>query len=210
VRQGDWPAVLILFLVIASLPATATETWARTIGGSEYGALFGIILYDDGHVLAVGATNHVHSPTREGDVLLMKLTVDGETLWERTWGGTEFEQAWAVAPSQAGGFYVFGETASFGAGERDFFLLRIDPNGNEEWVRTYGSSPLVNPYMVNAIGASDLASESRIVLDDSGLHILDIVIGGLMLTKAGDYVSRVLTGCLDPLLLVNDRICPHI
>jgi len=105
-------------ILLLSFGATAKETWVRTFTGPDHGALFDVVLAGDGHVLAVGATNHVHTPTREGDVLLVKLTVEGDVLWERTWGGDAFDQAWSVAPAGDGGFFVFGETASFGAGDR--------------------------------------------------------------------------------------------
>ena len=171
-RYGDRLLVGIVLLILATLPAAGAETWARVIGGSEYGALFAVVDCDDGQVLAVGATNHVHSPTREGDVLLMRFTVDGETLWERTWGGTEFEQAWAVAQAEAGGFYVFGETASLGAGERDFFLLRIDEDGSEVWVRTYGGPQREWPFGMLALSDGDLLLYGSTIHEAGGREAL--------------------------------------
>jgi len=171
-RHTDLLVIGIVFLILAALPAVGAETWARVIGGPEYGALFDIVLCDDGQLLAVGATNHVHSPTREGDVLLIRLTIHGETLWERTWGGTEFEQAWAVAQAQAGGFYVFGETASLGTGGRDFFLLKIDENGSEEWVRTYGGAQREWPFGMLALSNGDFLLYGSTIREVGGREAL--------------------------------------
>jgi formylglycine-generating enzyme required for sulfatase activity len=114
--------------------------WIRTFEGSGYGAFFDIALTEDRNVVAVGATNHLHVPPYSGDALLMKLTLDGDLLWERTWGGDGYEQAWSVAPAGDRGCYIFGETDSYGAGGRDFFLLKTMEDGSEDWFKTYGDS----------------------------------------------------------------------
>lgn len=131
-------------------------TWVRTFEGPGYGAFFGITLTEDGNVLAVGATNHLHSPPYSGDVLFMKVTLEGEVLWERTWGGDGYEQALSVVPAADGGYYVFGETDSFGADDRDFFLLRITEDGSEEWHRIYGRSGREWPYGMLTLSNRDL------------------------------------------------------
>ncbi len=116
------------------------STWIRTFEGPDYGAFFDVVLTQDGNILTVGATNHLHMPPYSGDALFMKLTLDGEVLWERTWGGDGYEQARSVELTEDGGYYIFGETDSYGAGDRDFFLLKISEDGTEEWFKTYGGA----------------------------------------------------------------------
>jgi outer membrane protein assembly factor BamB len=134
----------------------STSTWIRTFEGPNYGALFGIVLTEDGNVLAVGATNYLHFPPYSGDALLMELTLEGDLLWERTWGGEGYEQAWSVALADDGGTYVFGETDSYGAGDRDFFLLKIAEDGSEEWFKTYGRARREWPYGMLRLSNGDL------------------------------------------------------
>jgi len=119
------------------MAVTSIITWIRKFEGPDYGAFFDIILTGDGNALAVGATNHLHVPPYSGDALFVKLTLAGEVLWERTWGGDKYEQAWSVTQADDGGYYIFGETDSYGAGDRDFFLLKITADGTEAWYRTY-------------------------------------------------------------------------
>ena len=144
------------------IPATSevtndhTNTWVRTFEGSEYGAFFDILLTPDGNAFAVGTTNHLHFPPYSGDALFMKLTLDGDVLWEKTWGGEGYEQAWAVTLAEDGGYYVFGETDSYGAGDRDFFLLKITEDGNEEWYKTYGYAYREWPYGMLQLSNGDL------------------------------------------------------
>jgi len=147
-----------LFVTIVTMPlaAAAADTWVRTFEGPGYGALFAVVFTQDAEILAAGATNHLHVPPYSGDALLMKLTLDGNLVWERTWGGAGYEQALAVAPAGDGGFYVFGETDSYGAGDRDFFLLKIDACGIETWSRTYGGPGREWPYGMLALANGDL------------------------------------------------------
>lgn len=129
-----------------NLPNSTVNTWVRKYEGTEYGAFFDITLTKDGNVFAVGTTNHRHVAPYEGDTLFMKLTVNGDVLWEGTWGGEGYEQAWSVTPANDGGFYVFGETDSYGAGDRDFFLLKLSEDGSAEWFQTYGKERREWPY----------------------------------------------------------------
>jgi outer membrane protein assembly factor BamB len=132
-------------------PPTPTTTdvpnsWIKTFEGPDYGAFFDVALTPDGKILAIGATNHLHFPPYSGDALIMKLTLDGSVLWERTWGGEGYEQAFSVVLAEDGGYYIFGETDSYGAGDRDFFLLKITEDGTEEWFETYGGAHREWPY----------------------------------------------------------------
>jgi hypothetical protein len=86
----------------------------------------------------------------------MKLSLEGDVLWEQTWGGEGYEQAMSVALAADGGFYVFGETSSYGAGDRDFFLLKLRDDCSEEWFRTYGKEGREWPYGMLQLSNGDL------------------------------------------------------
>ena len=130
----------------SGLASLRTNTWIRTFEGPEYGAFFDIVLTQDRKLLAVGATNHLHVPPYSGDALFMNLTLAGDVIWERTWGGDGYEQANSVVLADDGGYFIFGETDSFGAGDRDFFLLKTTQDGAEEWFKTYGGTGREWPY----------------------------------------------------------------
>ena len=147
---------------------TTINTWIRRFEGNDYGAFFDITLTEDGNVLAVGATNHRHVPPYSGDALLMKLNLEGDLLWKKTWGGDGYEQAWSVVPADDGGYYVFGETDSYGAGDRDFFLLKITGDGAEEWFQTYGNKRREWPYGMIPLSNRDLLLYGFTEAVDSG------------------------------------------
>ena len=163
---GFFVAAALVMMSLAA--AAAAQTWMRTFEGPGYGALFGVTLAPNGEILAVGATNHRHVAPYSGDALLMRLTLDGTVVWERAWGGSGYEQAWAVTPAEDGGFLVFGETDSFGAGDRDFFLLKIADDGSEAWVRTYGRAHREWPYGMLPLAGGDLLIYGFTTAGDGG------------------------------------------
>jgi len=63
-----------------------------------------------------------------------------DTLWTKTFGGAANDQAVAIRQTGDGGYIVLGSTESFGNGQIDTWLVKIDENGNETWNKTYGGS----------------------------------------------------------------------
>ncbi|MDO8559636.1 MAG: hypothetical protein Q7S23_01175, partial [bacterium] len=63
-----------------------------------------------------------------------------EVEWERTFGGTNFDQANSVGQTTDGGYIVVGLTKSFGAGEADVYIVKSDANGDisSGWPKTFG------------------------------------------------------------------------
>ncbi|MFC2078402.1 PQQ-binding-like beta-propeller repeat protein [Candidatus Bipolaricaulota bacterium] len=188
---------ILLVLVFGTTPgpiaaAAPVETWVQVFKDPGYSALLGMTLTDEGSILVVGTTNHRHMPPYNGDVLLMSIDRNGDILWERTWGGDGFEQAWGVLPADDG-FYVFGETDSYGIGDRDFFLLNTTADGEEIWFRTYGTPQREWPYGALPLANGDLflfgMSRSSSLGDDSYAVRVDTtgtVVWEYSLATAGD------------------------
>jgi len=63
-----------------------------------------------------------------------------DTLWTRTYGGDDGDQAYSVCQTEDGGYALGGSTWSFGLGQSDYYLVRTDSNGDTLWSRTYGLS----------------------------------------------------------------------
>lgn len=60
------------------------------------------------------------------------------TEWEKTFGGENDEGAYAITQTQDGGYIVVGYTKSFGKGNQDAYVLKLDAKGEKEWDETYG------------------------------------------------------------------------
>jgi hypothetical protein len=135
--------VLLLLLATPALlgaAAEGSETWLRSYEGVTYGAFYDIALADESHVMVTGTTFHSQTATTLGDVIVAKLTLDGDIVWEMTYGGDSTDQGLYLEKTSDGGYIVLGETDSMGAGKRDLYLLRIDANGELLWDSTIGGT----------------------------------------------------------------------
>ncbi len=60
------------------------------------------------------------------------------TEWEKTFGGENDEGAYAIAQTEDDGYIVVGYTKSFGKGNQNAYVLKLDTKGEKEWDETYG------------------------------------------------------------------------
>ena len=112
------------------------EEWSVTFGGS--GSEMGYSVQetsDRGYVIS-GVTNSFGAG--EVDVYLLKTDSQGTEIWNRTFGGSNWDESYSVQETKDGGFIVAGKTLSFGAGGYDVYLVKVGSEGEEEWSRTFG------------------------------------------------------------------------
>lgn len=66
--------------------------------------------------------------------------VDFSVVWNKTYGGPDAnDSAYALLQQPGGRGYLFaGDTGSFGAGERDAWVVNLTRTGDERWNRTFG------------------------------------------------------------------------
>ncbi|MBT6774254.1 hypothetical protein HOA91_02685, partial [Candidatus Woesearchaeota archaeon] len=86
----------------------------------------------DGGYIATGSSG--------GDAWLIKTNSQGNEEWIQTFGGNNVDVSMSVQETSEGGFILTGTTKSFGNGGYDFWLIKTDSNGNEEWTQTFGGN----------------------------------------------------------------------
>lgn len=72
------------------------------------------------------------------DIWLLKINDNGDTLWTKTYGGNNLDGPRDVRVMPDSGFVIVGFTRSYGNGERDVWIIRIDKNGDTLWTKTIG------------------------------------------------------------------------
>jgi hypothetical protein len=81
-------------------------------------------------------------------ILLLALTplthttaaTEPQVEWEKTFGGQNSDWGFSVQQTSDGGYIIVGTTWSYGAGEADVYLIKVDANGNMQWSRTFGGA----------------------------------------------------------------------
>lgn len=98
------------------------------------------------------AAGHTESMGAGGlDQWLLRFDMYGDTLWTRTWGGWNTDQATTLLPTFDGGSLLVGTTTSFSQMGQDITLWRNDDQGDSLWFHVYGED---EPQAVNDIVAT--------------------------------------------------------
>ncbi len=120
--------------------ANGNEQWNKPIDGPIMASSVHQTL-DGGYVLLS------YSPDKEepsgiasrSDAWLIKTDANGNVQWKKTFGGAKSDVAYSVMQTKDAGYILAGYTESYGAGN-DAWLIKTDPNGNEQWNKTFGGA----------------------------------------------------------------------
>ena len=113
-------------ILLSKFDYSGNLVWEKTYGGGalEYG--FDVKVDSDGYVL-VGSTSSYG--TMFYDMWILKVDQSGEIIWEQIYSGTNIDIGRSIIANGSGGYVVLAQTSSYGAGEYDFWVLKIDENG---------------------------------------------------------------------------------
>jgi hypothetical protein len=188
--------------------------WDKIFGvGSAYDRTNSLIQTTDGGYAIVG---EIYSKGAGGtDFWLLKLDKEGNLLWDRTYGGGGNDMAMSLIQTTDGGYAILGETSSKGAGGLDFWIIKLDKQGNLLWDKTFGGSDeeTAKSLIQTTDGGYAVAGDTYsygagkydtwvIKLDEKGNKIWGKIYGGhksdwassLIQTSEGEYVVAGYTG----------------
>lgn len=147
---------LCLILCWTEVAAQPDLAWDKTFGGAGWEELQAMSYTHDGGYLFGGFSSSEfsgdvtldNSDDIFGDTWLIKTNAAAETIiWQRGFGCEGNERWWDILPTQDGGYLLLGESTSDSCpdnksedsrGGKDFWLLKIDGDGNRMWDRTFG------------------------------------------------------------------------
>jgi len=119
------------------LDANGNQLWNRTYGGYDWESCFKVIEVSGGGFALAGYSTSYDAGSN--DFWLLRVDANGNHLWNHTYGGALPDGAMSVLEVSSGGFILCGNTASFGVGDADVWVVRTDADGNHLWNQTYGS-----------------------------------------------------------------------
>ena len=110
------------------------EQWNLTLEGTGYEEMVFVQQTIDGGYILIENTDY---RTRFSDIWFVKVDSNGNMQWNNTLGGIGQDEAYSVR-QVPGGYIIAGKTDSYGAGDFDFWLVKTDTKGEEQWNNTYG------------------------------------------------------------------------
>ncbi len=118
-----------------SLSISGQITFQKAYGGSGQDVSFSVRqTKDTGYVLA-GYTQSVGAGV--DDFYLIKINKFGDTLWTRSYGGTNYDDCKSVKQTADGGYILVGTSNSFGNNE-EVYIIKTNSSGNVVWNKTFG------------------------------------------------------------------------
>lgn len=129
-------SVLALAFGTGSLAEGQCQAWQVTIGGEDADAGYSVQQTSDGGYILLGYTESYGAG--EKDFWLVKTDSNGNKQWDKTFGGSEYDEGHSIQLTRDGGYILLGWTMSYGAGEKDFWLIKTDARGKKQWDRTFG------------------------------------------------------------------------
>jgi len=121
---------------ILKLNSKGEVQWQKTFGGEGSDWVNSIQQTTDGGYIVAGGTSSFG--TGETDVYILKLNSKGEVQWQKTFGGESFDGVNSIQQTTDGGYIVAGGTNSFGTGETDVYILKLNSKGEVQWQKTFG------------------------------------------------------------------------
>jgi len=156
-------SLLIILIASHNLQATFAQQvapeimWDKTFGGSGNDKGYWISSAPDGGFAIVGTTSDAW--TGEEYLWVSKLDASGNPLWVQTLGEGKLNEAQMIVPTPDGGYAVAGYIDTKRTNSLDFWVLKLDANGNLMWDKTFGG------------GGRELAS-SIILTPDGGYAVI--------------------------------------
>jgi|GEM_PF-1538132 len=195
----------------------------RRFGGASDDLLFDIKQLENGDLLigSLSASNIGGEKSEDSfggqDAWIIRMTPAGSIVWDRTYGGTFGDRAVSVLELANNQILIGGDSSSGMTGNKtsgnngasDYWLIKLEANGDFVWDRTYGGAGQdeLNELKVNDKGiiflggwsnsdsSGDKTEDGRgntdewlIVVDESDDVLYDITLGGSDADQLHDFI----------------------
>ncbi len=148
------PGYVVEYEAITQTETLVFKQWEQAFGGTDQDEVNAIRQTSNGGYLLGGVSRSGISGNKTvasfgiGDYWVVKTDGSGNKQWERVFGGSENENAYSLELTSDGGAILGGYSASgvsgnkttVGFGGEDFWIVKIDQDGNKQWEQAYGGT----------------------------------------------------------------------
>lgn len=145
---------------IVKLDTIGNLVWQKTFGGSLHDEARSILQTNDGGYIVIGqavsSNGDINDHQGEIDCWIIKLTTNGSISWKKSYGGFLSESALEIIKSYDNGFIIASNSNSTNGffsstnGLSDFYILKINSNGEINWQTIFGGSEYDYPRSIQS------------------------------------------------------------
>ncbi len=127
--------------------------WQKSLGGTSNDVANSVLQTNDGGYIVAGWTQSTDGdvPLNNGlyDYWLIKLDNTGTIQWQKSFGGTSYDQGNSISKTSSGGYVVAGWSSSNDVdvtghhgltGASDYWIVNIDNSGTVLWQKSLGGT----------------------------------------------------------------------
>lgn len=132
------------------LDANGTKIWRRYFGGSFTDSAYDAVETSDNGFILIGSSDSddvdITNSKGDYDFWAVKVDVNGNQVWEKSFGGSQIDEARSITKTSDGNYLIVGESRSNDTditnskGAADIWLIKISEVGNLIWQKSYGGS----------------------------------------------------------------------
>ncbi len=132
------------------LDTSGNIEWSKFFGGTFTDTSYGVVQTNDNDYILVGSSDSedVDINNNKGvyDFWVIKISETGSLLWEKSFGGSQADEARGITKTNDGNFIIIGDTrssdkdVSSNNGAADFWVIKISSDGNLIWKKTFGGT----------------------------------------------------------------------
>ncbi|WP_223606640.1 T9SS type A sorting domain-containing protein [Chryseobacterium sp. OSA05B] len=162
---------LSFYSILSAQTAPAIQ-WQKSLGGSNGDQAKSVQQTSDGGYIVAGGSystdgdvtgNHGNS-----DYWIVKLDASGAIQWQKSLGGSLFDEAYSIHQTSDGGYIIAGESLSNDGdvtgnhGNSDYWIVKLDASGTLQWQKSLGGSnqDVANSVRQTSDGGYIVAGES--------------------------------------------------
>jgi len=123
---------------MTKIDENGTIDWQVTYYRDEDDEYSGNSIATDGTDLVVAGTErHLNFMSSKINPLIFQLNNEGTRGWRGYYGGKDEDYAHAIIYT-GDGYLIAGKTESYGNGNLDMYVVKLDKQGKEQWYAAYG------------------------------------------------------------------------
>ncbi|MDD5067061.1 MAG: hypothetical protein PHF84_08445 [bacterium] len=174
---------------VLNLNERGDVTWERTYGTEGEEKIHDIQQTREGGYVFCGMS--CNDPKQGPDMWIVKIDQKGDVTWEKLYGRPGNDMAYSVRQTRDSSYIIAGSTEARPGFSTDFWIIKLDANGNFLWEKIYGGKSYEEAYCIQqtaeggyiAAGSTQSKGEGGfdlwvLKLDQSGMITWEKTFGG--------------------------------